>query len=118
MSSDSRTLLTELQVDNSKNEILAGTYAQVRFADLNLDPALTLPSNTLLFRSEGPQVGVVRENGKVQLQNVTLGRDFGTSVEILGGLDRSDKVILNPADSLVSGAIVRVAEAQTKAGTE
>src|SRR5262249_54188076 len=65
MSADSRTLLAELAVDNSRNEILAGTYAQVRFTEARSEVALTLPSNTLLFRSEGPQVGLVHEDGKV-----------------------------------------------------
>jgi RND family efflux transporter MFP subunit len=110
MSADSRTLLTELEVDNSKNEILAGTFAQVQFPELNVSAALTLPSNTLLFRSEGPQVGVVNRDGKVLLRNVALGRDFGSRVEILSGIEPSDKVILNPADSLVSGTKVRIAE--------
>ena len=109
MSADSRTLLTELEVDNSQGEILAGTYAQVRFTEARQDPALTLPANTLLFRSEGPQVGVVGPNSKVELRSVTLGRDFGPTIEILGGVGASDRVILNPADSLVSGATVRVA---------
>lgn len=109
MSADSRTLLTELQVDNPNGEILAGTYAQARFAEAKLDPALTLPSNTLLFRAEGPQVGVVGTDGKVELRSVTLGRDFGPTVEILGGVSGSDQVILNPSDSLVSDATVRVA---------
>ena len=109
MSADSRTLLTELQVDNPNGEILAGTYAQARFTEAKLDPALTLPSNTLLFRAEGPQVGVVGADGKVELRSVTLGRDFGPTVEILGGVSGSDQVILNPSDSLVSGATVRVA---------
>lgn len=108
MSADSRTLLAELQVDNPKNEILAGTYAQVRFLDANLDPGLTLPSNTLLFRSEGPQVGVVGHDGKVELHSVTLGRDFGATVEIINGVSPQDRVILNPSDSLVSGSMVRV----------
>ena len=111
MSADSRTLLTELEVDNSRGEILAGTYVQVRLADAKVDPALTLPSNTLLFRSEGPQVGVVDTVGKVGLRSVTLGRDFGPTVEILGGVGLTDRVILNPADSLVGGTTVRVAEA-------
>lgn len=115
MSADSRTLLTELAVDNPKNEILAGTYAQIRFFGSNVDPALTLPSNTLLFRSEGPQVGVVRADGKVELHNVTLGRDFGSTVEILAGIQPSDQVILNPADSLLSGTIVRVETESSKA---
>ena len=69
-----------------------------------------MPSNTLLFRAEGPQVGVVSPDGKVELRRVTLGRDFGPAVEILDGLKSSDRVIVNPADSLVSGITVRIAE--------
>jgi membrane fusion protein, multidrug efflux system len=111
MSADSRTLLAELQVDNSRGEILPGTYVQVRLTAATANPALTLPANTLLFRSEGPQVGVVGADGKVELRGVTLGRDFGPTVEMLGGVGPSDRVILNPADSLVGGTTVRVAEA-------
>jgi membrane fusion protein, multidrug efflux system len=103
-------LLTELEVDNSGGELLAGSYAQVRFPDARLEAALTLPSNTLLFRAEGSQVGLVLAGGKVQLRNVTLGRDFGATVEILSGVTSADRVILNPADSLVNGATVRLAE--------
>lgn len=114
MSTDSRTLLAELQVDNPKNEILAGTYAQVRFPEANAECPLTLPSNTLLFRAEGTQVGVVRSDGKVELHKVTLGRDFGSTVEILQGVSTTDKVVLNPSDSLVSGTMVRVASAAPK----
>ena len=113
MSADSRTLLAELEVDNSSGEILSGSYAQVRFTQAKLDSVLTLPSNTLLFRAEGPQVGVVGADGKVELRSVTLGRDFGPTVEILGGVGPTNQVILNPADSLVSGAVVRLAEAAT-----
>jgi RND family efflux transporter MFP subunit len=111
MSSDSRTLLAELQVDNSKNEILAGTYAEVRFPDADPNPPLTLPSNTLLFRAEGTQVGVVGGDGKVELHDVSIGRDFGSTIEILQGVTAADRVILNPPDSLVSGTIVRIASA-------
>jgi RND family efflux transporter MFP subunit len=113
MSSDSRTLLAELEVDNTRNEILAGTYAQVRFTEARSEAALTLPANTLLFRSEGPQIGIVREDSKVELRSVSLGRDFGSSVEILQGLTPSARVILNPSDSLVGGTTVRVAEANS-----
>jgi RND family efflux transporter MFP subunit len=112
MSADSRTLLVELAVDNSKNEILAGTFAQVKFPDVTSDPVLTVPSNTLLFRSEGTQVGVVKPDGTVEVHSVVLGRDFGPTVEIVSGISSSDRVILNPADSLVSGAVVRVAQAE------
>jgi len=111
MSTDSRTLLTELEVDNSRGEILAGTYVQVRLTEAKVAAALTLPANTLLFRSEGPQVGVVGTDGKVDLRSVTLGRDFGPTVEVLGGVGSTDRVILNPADSLVGGITVRVAGA-------
>ncbi|MDB6109443.1 MAG: family efflux transporter, subunit [Pedosphaera sp.] len=108
---NSRTLLTELEVDNSRNEILAGSYAQVSFGDLRLDPTLVLPSNSLLFRAEGLQVGVVGPDGRVELHNITLGRDFGRSVEVLSGITAADRVVVNPSDSLVSGVTVSVAEA-------
>jgi len=111
MSTDSRTLLTELQVDNSKNEILPGSYAQVRFLDTTPSATLTLPSNSLLFRAQGLQVGVVGSDGKVDLRNVQIGRDFGQKVEVLSGVDANDQVIVNPSDSLVSGTTVRLAEA-------
>jgi len=111
MSADSRTLLVELAVENSKNEILAGTFAQVKFPDIKSDPGLTLPSNALLFRSEGTQVGVVKPDGSVEVRSVVLGRDFGSTIEIVSGIGPSDRIILNPADSLVSGAVVRVAQA-------
>jgi len=114
MSAESRTLLTELEVDNAEHEILADTYAQVRFKDAKLQSGLLLPSNTLLFRSEGTQVGVVLPDGKVALRNVALGRDLGPTLELLGGVSESDRVILNPPDSLVSGVTVRVAQADPK----
>ncbi len=110
MSADSRTLLVELEVDNAAGEIFSGAYAQVHFADVKLDAALTLPSNTLLFRSEGMQVGVAGENGKVELRKVAIGRDFGQIVEILSGVNASDRVILNPSDSLMDGIAIRAVE--------
>jgi multidrug efflux pump subunit AcrA (membrane-fusion protein) len=67
---------------------------------------LTLPSNTLLFRAEGPQVGVVQADGTVQLRSVKLGRDSGQLVEILAGVAATDRVILNPSDSLADGSRV------------
>jgi membrane fusion protein (multidrug efflux system) len=106
----SRTLLAELEVNNPKNEILAGSYAQVRFHDTQGDPTLTLPANTLLFRSEGMQVGVVNSSGKVEIRTVRLGRDFGQTVEIVTGIQAGDRVIMNPSDALSSGMIVHVAE--------
>jgi len=111
ISDDSRTLLTELEVDNANGEILAGSFAQVRFVGGKRGGRLELPANTLLFRAEGPQVGVVQPDGKVELRTVKLGRDFGQTVEILAGVSAIDQVILNPSDSLASGTTVRIAEA-------
>jgi RND family efflux transporter MFP subunit len=115
MSTDSRTLLTELQVDNSKDEILPGSYAQVRFLDPSVSTVLTLPANTLLFRAEGLQVGVVGPDDKVDLRSVSIGRDFGQTVQVLAGVGPSDRVVVNPSDSLVSGTAVRIAEASPTA---
>jgi RND family efflux transporter MFP subunit len=106
----SRTLLTELDVDNAKGEFIAGSYAQVAFHDTNPSMAMLLPANTLLFRAEGPQVGVVLPNGTVQLRDVMLGRDLGANVEILSGISSSDPVIINPSDSLITGTHVRMAD--------
>jgi RND family efflux transporter MFP subunit len=107
---NSRTLLVELDVDNAKNEIIAGSYAQVSFHDVNPNPAMVLPSNTLLFRAEGPQVGVVLPDGHVELRKILVGRDLGQNIEVLSGVSTNERVIINPSDSLVTGAQVRVAE--------
>src|SRR5438874_984226 len=108
VSPDSRTMLVELQVENSKNEILPGSYATVRVPEVALGELVTLPDNTLIFRGKSVQVGVVDANGVVQLHDVKVGRDFGVQSEILSGVSESDKVIVNPSDSLVTGAVVRV----------
>jgi len=114
VSADSRTLLVELEADNPKGEILAGSFAQVRFTGGKGAAPLTVPANTLLFRAEGPQVGVVNREGKVELRSVKLGRDFGPSVEILDGVKPEDKVIVNPSDSLAGGTVVRIAPPAVK----
>jgi membrane fusion protein, multidrug efflux system len=108
VSPDSRTMLVELQVENSKNEILPGSYATVRVPEVALGKLVTLPDNTLIFRDKSVQVGVVDAKGVVQLRDVKVGRDFGVQSEILSGVSESDKVIVNPSDSLVTGTVVRV----------
>src|SRR5207248_410929 len=109
VSPDSRTMLVELQVDNSKNEVLPGSYATVRVPQVALGKLVTLPDNTLIFRDKSVQVGVVGANGVVQLHDVKVGRDFGVQSEILSGVSESDKVIVNPSDSLTTGTTVRLA---------
>ena len=109
VSPDSRTMLVQLQVDNAKNEILPGSYATVRVPQSALAKLLILPDNTLIFRGKNLQVGVVDAKGVVQLRDVKVGRDFGVQSEILSGVTESDKVIVNPSDSLTTGTTVRVA---------
>ena len=77
--------------------------------------SLTVPANTLLFRAEGLQVAVVR-NGQAQLVPVTIGRDYGESVEIVAGLGPADQVVVSPSDSLTSGTRVRIVTAPAGAG--
>jgi RND family efflux transporter MFP subunit len=115
MDAASRTLLTELEVDNAKGDLLAGSYAEVRLTESHPVAALTVPSNCLLFRAEGPQLGVVDANNRVELRGVTLGRDFGQLLEILQGITTSDRVIVNPPDALVNGIQVRLADAAANA---
>jgi RND family efflux transporter MFP subunit len=105
----SRTLLVEVDIDNSAGELLPGAYVSVHLKVVGKTRrALTIPVNTMLFRSEGLRVGVVRE-GRAQLVPVTIGRDYGNEVEVVAGLKPQDQVILDPADSLVSGEPVRIA---------
>ena len=110
---NSRTLLVELHMDNPNNEIQPGSYAQVRLTSGSLGQVVTLPNNTLLFRAQGLQVGVVKPDNTVELRDIKVGRDFGTTIEIVQGVTPSDKVIVNPSDSLVTGTAVRVAAAPT-----
>jgi RND family efflux transporter MFP subunit len=103
----SRTLLTEVDVPNPKGEIMPGAYAEVSFRLKGDSQSLVIPSNTLIFRSPGSQVAVV-ENNHARLRNVTIGRDFGTNLEIVSGLGDTDEVIVNPPDSLNDGQPVAV----------
>jgi membrane fusion protein (multidrug efflux system) len=112
MTPESRTLLTELEVDNTEGQILAGSYAQVQLAESAPEAPITLPSNTLLFRTEGPHVAVLSAENKVELRRISLGRDFGPTVEVLSGISQNDRVVLNPPDSLVGGMTVRLAQAE------
>ena len=103
-----RKLLAEIEVDNSKGLLMSGGYAQVHLKLSAGSSALMLPVNVLLFRPEGVMVAVVQADQHAVLTPVTLGRDFGTEIEIVSGVEASDTVILNPSDSLTSGTEVRV----------
>ena len=103
-----RTLLTEVDIDNTSGQLLPGAYAEVHFKLPAATAALVVPVTALVFRAEGLQVAVVRDGNKADLVHVTQGRDFGTEVEITSGITVKDSVIINTPDSLTSGAIVRV----------
>ncbi len=103
----SRTLLVEVDIDNHDGKLMPGAYAFVHFSLPGAAGSMTVPANTLLFRSEGLRVGVVRD-GNAQLVGIKIGRDYGDVVEVLDGLKPTDEVILNPPDSLESGTKVRV----------
>jgi membrane fusion protein, multidrug efflux system len=105
-----RTLNTEVDVPNKDGTLLPGSFGQVHFAVGNPVQRITVPVNAMLFRAEGPQVAVVGLDDKVQLRSIVIGRDFGATLEILGGIEASDRIIINPSDSLEAGQQVRVAQ--------
>jgi RND family efflux transporter MFP subunit len=102
-----RTLLIEIDVDNPAGTLLTGSYAEVHLSVPTQTSTYLIPVNTLLFRSEGLRVGIVRD-GKVVLATVTPGHDFGDQIEIVSGLNSGDQVIVNPPDSIVSGEEVQI----------
>ncbi|WP_082814323.1 efflux RND transporter periplasmic adaptor subunit [Paraburkholderia monticola] len=105
----SRTLRVEVDVDNHDGALMPGAYAQVHLALTTATPALELPVSALLFRPDGVTIAVVNAQNKVQLRKVTIGRDFGTYVEVATGLAATDRVIDNPGDAIADGQSVRVA---------
>ena len=102
----SRTLLVELEVDNSTGRLLAGSYTQVRLTNAHQEAPLTVPATALIFRAEGAQVAVVDAGNVAHFKSVVLGRDFGSSVQLLEGVGPEDQVVLNPPDSLTDGITV------------
>jgi membrane fusion protein (multidrug efflux system) len=111
IAANSRTLLVELHLDNPNNQIQPGSYAQARLPAGTLGQIVTLPNNAFLFRAQGMQVGVVKPDNSVELRDIKIGRDFGTNIQVVDGVTPADRVILNPADSMVTGDVVRVAAA-------
>lgn len=103
-----RTLTVELLVNNEDGEILPGTYAEFHFNLPTKTTVFRLPSDTLLFRKDGMEVATVSPDGHVVLKPITIGRDLGTSVEVISGIDGSEQVIDSPSDSLMQGDQVRV----------
>jgi RND family efflux transporter MFP subunit len=109
-----RTMQVEIRVPNPTGALIAGSYVQVMLP-INVDAkALVVPTNVLLFRPEGTRVALVDAAGRVHLTSVKLGTDFGTSVEVLSGLSATDRLVLNPADSLADGDVVTLPASSSK----
>jgi RND family efflux transporter MFP subunit len=107
----SKTLQTEINVPNEKGELAAGMYVQAKFALNQTEPSILLPSNTLMVRQDGPQVAAVTNN-TVQMRKVKLGRDLGTQIEILAGVNEKDMIVTNPTDAMRDGVNVNMKVAE------
>jgi len=109
-----RTLLVELEADNAKGELLSGGYTDVHFKLLASGQSIHVSANALLFRAEGPRIATTDASGRVTLHEVTLGRDLGTSVEILTGIAPGDVVIINPPAAITTGGQVRLRKEKSR----
>jgi RND family efflux transporter MFP subunit len=114
----SRTLLTEIDIDNSNGQLLAGSYAEVHLKLPTPATTMKLPVDSLIFKGENLQVATVDASNRVKMVTITSGRDFGDSVEILAGLTTNDRIVLNPPDSLTDGQTVRIVPAAQRGGEQ
>ena len=105
-----RTIVTELTADNANRELWPGTYASVHFVFPGEPNVLILPEQALLFRAQGMQVAVVDNQDRVHLQNVVLGKNLDTKVQIVSGLNATDKVVANPSQGLLDGQQVKIVQ--------
>jgi RND family efflux transporter MFP subunit len=111
----SRTLLAEVQVDNSSGALMPGMYCEVDLAVPRKDPPLIIPADTLVVRSDGPQVAVVDSGGVVHFKLIHLGRDFGDRIEVLDGLEEGQLLAVNPGDTVREGVRIKPQAAAEKA---
>ena len=108
-----RTMQIEVTLPNKDGALLPGAYVQVSLP-LQSNQALMIPTNTLMFRSEGMRVAVVDAKGRVGLRTILIGRNYGESVEVQDGVSTQDRLVLNPSDSIAEGDLVNVAAAEDK----
>jgi RND family efflux transporter MFP subunit len=117
----SRTLLTEVEIQNHEGTLLAGMYAQVKFTLVDAKAPLIIPSTAFVFRGTGTQVVTIDKENKIHWQRITAGRDFGTRMEVTGGLEENSRVVVNPTDDLSEGLVVQpkpAKEQQPDAGSQ
>jgi RND family efflux transporter MFP subunit len=114
LDANSRTLSTEVDVQNTDFSLLPGMYAEVTLLSLRSDPPLVVPGDALVIGADGIHVAVITGSNKVHLQKVEVGRDYGTETEVLAGLQGGEEVIVNPTDSIREGVAVKPASSQEK----
>jgi RND family efflux transporter MFP subunit len=107
----SRTLLTEVRVRNPGNLLRPGMYADVKLHVEREQPPLIIPTSALIIQASGPRVAVLGADQKVRFQPIELGRDYGTTVEIVRGIEANDQVVTSPPDGLSESSLVRVGPA-------
>jgi len=105
----SRTLLVEVQVPNPSGILMPGMYAQVHLVVPRTNPPLVIPGDTLVVRSDGPQVAVIGPGDRVHFTRIQLGRDFGDRLEVLAGLQEGQRLVVNPSDAIREGVQVKIA---------
>ncbi len=115
---NTRTLLTEVDVPNRDGRLLPGSFGEVHFAVGSNVDKVTVPVNAMLFRAEGPRLAVVDSDKKIQLRPINIGKDYGATLEILGGVSVSDQIVINPPDSLEDGQQVNLAQAPKAEGRD
>ena len=115
---NTRTLRTEVDVPNKDARLLPGSFGEVHFAVGTNVNKVTVPVNAMLFRSQGAQLAVVGPDKKVRLRGISIGRDYGTTLEILAGVSVEDEVVINPPDSLEDGQAVNLAPASPGQGQD
>src|SRR3989440_2931720 len=112
----SRTMQVEVQVPNHEGRLYAGMYGNVKFLLADENAPIVVPANAFLFRTEGPQVATVAKDNRIHWQAIHVGRDFGTSLEVLDGLTEDTKVVMNPTDDLHEGTQVQIKPAEKPNG--
>jgi multidrug efflux pump subunit AcrA (membrane-fusion protein) len=110
-----RTLLVEIQVNNPTGTLLSGAFAEIHLKLPTPTSTFVIPVNTLLFRSEGLRIAEVVDGQRAELKQITLGRDYGSEVEVTSGLTGNESIITNPPDSIVGGEQVRIAQPNNQA---
>jgi RND family efflux transporter MFP subunit len=112
----SRTMQVEVQVPNHDGKLYAGMYGQVKFLLPDDNAPIVVPADAFVFRSQGPQVVTVTNDNRIHWQKISVGRDFGTQLEVLDGLAENTKIVMNPTDDLVDGIQVQVKPAEKPKG--